>query len=299
MVKSKIIKEFVNEEISLEKTLRRLTVFANNLESQDFMDWVDKELSGYKEEDKLPDYRKVYSSRFFYSGINGSFQVTNQPVPAGGLNHEKFDQKSFEIGFIGEPIANIIVKANAKNSMNRDLSPLASILEKNTRDPLFGVGIQAFSIRQVFEPSDFQGIVEQLKQRVLKILLKLEKEYGNLDDFDIGGSDNQVVSRELIQIIYNTTNNIEASSNSKVNLNSTDNSIRIDITQEEKNKFDDLFSEIKKIQNSEELLSAAIELKEAARTETFKDKYLNFMSNAANHMTVLAPLITFLPSLIK
>lgn len=255
MVKSKIIKEFVNEEISLEKTLRRLTVFANDLESQDFMDWVDKELSGYKEEDKLPDYRKVYSSRFFYSGINGSFQVTNQPVPAGGLNHEKFD--------------------------------------------LFGVGIQAFSIKQVFEPSDFQGIVEQLKQRVLKILLKLEKEYGNLDDFDIGGSDNQVVSRELIQIIYNTTNNIEASSNSKVNLNSTDNSIRIDITQEEKNKFDDLFSEIKKIQNSEELLSAAIELKEAARTETFKDKYLNFMSNAANHMTVLAPLITFLPSLIK
>lgn len=61
MVKSKIIKEFVNEEISLEKTLRRLTVFANDLESQDFMDWVDKELSGYKEEDKLPDYRKVYS----------------------------------------------------------------------------------------------------------------------------------------------------------------------------------------------------------------------------------------------
>jgi hypothetical protein len=98
--------------------------------------------------------------------------------------------------------------------------------------------------------------------------------------------------------IYNNTNNINASGNAKVNLNSTDHSININITQEENDKFEELFSVIKSIQNSEELLSSAIELKKTVRTETFKDKYFAFMANAANHMTVLAPFIAFLPSLM-
>ncbi|MFK4899135.1 hypothetical protein [Lactococcus petauri] len=97
---------------------------------------------------------------------------------------------------------------------------------------------------------------------------------------------------------YNNTNNINASGNAKVNLNSTDHSININITQEEDAKFEELFSVIKSLQNSEELLSSAIELKETVRTETFKDKYISFMANAANHMTVLAPFISFLPSLM-
>jgi hypothetical protein len=99
--------------------------------------------------------------------------------------------------------------------------------------------------------------------------------------------------------IYNNTNNINASGNAKVNLNSIDHSININITQEENDKFEELFSEIKKLQNSEELLSSAIELKESVRTESFKDKYLTFMANAANHMTVLAPFMAFLPSLMS
>jgi hypothetical protein len=229
VVKSKIIKEFVNEEISLEKTLRRLIIFANDLESQDLLDWVDKELSGYKEGDELPDYRKVYAPRFVYSGLNGSFQVKRQPVPLGGFNHGEFSQKDLENGVVGDPIASIIAKSNSEEPLTRDVSFLASILEKNTRNSLWGVGIQAFSIKQLFDPSDFQGIVEQLKQRVLKILLKLEKEYGNLDDLDIDVSSNQEISKELTQIIYNTTNNIKSTGNSKVNVNSEDKSRNLDI----------------------------------------------------------------------
>ncbi|MFK4899136.1 AbiTii domain-containing protein [Lactococcus petauri] len=230
LVKSKIIKEFVNEEISLEKALRRLIIFATDLESQDLLEWVDKELSGYKEGDELPDYRKVYAPRFVYSGLNGRFQVKRQPVPLGGFNHGEFSQKDLENGVIGDSIASIIAKSHSEEPLSRDISFLASILEENTRDPLMGIGIQAFSIKQLFEPSDFQGIVEQLKQRVLKILLKLEKEYGNLDDLDIDGSDNQEISKEITQIIYNTTNNIKSTGNSKVNLNTEDKSRNLDIT---------------------------------------------------------------------
>ena len=99
--------------------------------------------------------------------------------------------------------------------------------------------------------------------------------------------------------IYNNTNHITASGNARVNLNSTDHSINTNITQEENDKFEELFSEIKKLPNSEELLSSAIELKESVKTETFKDKYVAFMANAANHMTVLAPFIAFLPALLS
>lgn len=47
--------------------------------------------------------------------------------------------------------------------------------------------------------------------------------------------------------IYNNTNNINASGNAKVNLNSTEHSISINVTQEENDKFEELFSAIKSI----------------------------------------------------
>lgn len=97
---------------------------------------------------------------------------------------------------------------------------------------------------------------------------------------------------------YNNTNNNNASGNAKVNLNSTDYSININITQDENDKFEELFSAIKSIPHSEGLLSSASELKENVRIKTFKDKYFAFMSNAVNYMTVLTPFIAFLPSLM-
>lgn len=94
--------------------------------------------------------------------------------------------------------------------------------------------------------------------------------------------------------LSNNTTTINASGNAKVNFQSTDNSINISLTQEEIKQFDELYNAIESIPNSTEILEVAKELQASAKSPSFKEKYVNFMSTAADHMTVLAPYIPFL-----
>lgn len=53
MAKSKILKEVANNEISVEIALRRLYIIASDLEDDALITWIDKELNGYSEEEKV------------------------------------------------------------------------------------------------------------------------------------------------------------------------------------------------------------------------------------------------------
>ena len=79
MPKSKIIKDLVNEKVSLKQTLRRLYVLANDVEDYELAKWANNEIKGYSVDSQLPDYRQQNSRHVVYSGINGSFQVTKKP----------------------------------------------------------------------------------------------------------------------------------------------------------------------------------------------------------------------------
>lgn len=49
MAKSKIIKDLVNNKVSLTVVLNRLYVLAFDLGNQEILDWTNKEISGYKQ----------------------------------------------------------------------------------------------------------------------------------------------------------------------------------------------------------------------------------------------------------
>ena len=80
MAKSKIIKELVNEEISLGIALKRLVVLASDLGDDELKNWAQKEIVGYNEEDDVPNYRSLESFNFTYYGINGAYKVNNQAL---------------------------------------------------------------------------------------------------------------------------------------------------------------------------------------------------------------------------
>jgi hypothetical protein len=89
-------------------------------------------------------------------------------------------------------------------------------------------------------------------------------------------------------------------SNPKINVDSVDKSISISIT--ENNVFDELEKAIltgvtdKKL--TKDLLQKISELKSAQKTTGFKDKYQEFISLAADHMTLLSPFIQILTKLL-
>ncbi len=205
MAKSKIIKDLVNDEVSLTVVLNRLYVLASDLGNQDILDWANKEISGYKQEDKLPDYRIFKSAEFVYTGINGGFQVTNQPLSLTWLNPETVEKLS--ISHIRDSISEIESKANTDKLLGIDRSYLAGEVEKNTYDDFLCRGVQCFSIQQRVAPNRFAEILTSIKQVALKLLLELDKKFGNLDDLDVGidkiNKKEQEELSEKIHVVFN------------------------------------------------------------------------------------------------
>lgn len=178
MAKSKIIKELANNQISMEVALQRLMIIASDLGNEELLTWTETELQGYSPSDTLPEYRNIRSTYFVYSGINGGFKVTNCPFTFTNILEEKLsDIYNVPIMDSFSSLQNFI-DSPGKQFYRRDFSMLNGYVLQRT-------GIQCTSIYQTVPLNFLQKIVSQIKTILMKIFLKLDKEYGGLDDLDV------------------------------------------------------------------------------------------------------------------
>ena len=197
MAKSKIIKELANNEITMEVALNRLLIIASDLNNDNLADWAATELHGYSKDMELPAYRKKKSMRFVYSGINGGFQVTNLPFTYYSIISEH-DEDAFDV-----PIMDSIntlqgfLDNSDSQSYCRDFTYLSGEVYKKT-------GISCTYILQQVPLNLLQNILSEIKTRLLRVLIKLDKEYGCLDDLDV---DISAKTPEEIAEINKTVNN--------------------------------------------------------------------------------------------
>ena len=168
MAKSKIIKELVNNEVSLTIALRRLYVLANDIGNEEIKNWADKEMNGYNKEDTLPDYRTFNSCELIYSGINGRYQVTNQPLPRGFSTSQTINRISTHN--ITAPLSEIEEYSKSKNSLGKDRTDLAGEVEKNSDNGL--TSVQCFQIQQIIPAAQFARITNAIYNVVLKSLIE-------------------------------------------------------------------------------------------------------------------------------
>lgn len=196
MAKSKILKELANKEISITVALNRLLIILYDLNAEELMTWVELELNGYGKDDVVPQYRRLISMDIDYSGINGKFQVTNVPLPYGALDVSDYELIS-EVK-VKEPISNVELNTAQASSMARDISHYASKVYKKTSNGR--TGIQCISITQKLQSSQFAEIINKVSLMLIKIFMKLDKEFGNLDDLDIDTTDAKKVG-EVTQVI--------------------------------------------------------------------------------------------------
>ena len=197
MAKSTIIKELANNQIPMEVALQRLMIIASDLENEDLSAWAEAELHGYSRSDTLPKYRNIQSIHFVYSGINGSFKVTNCPFTFTNILEEKLfniynvpimDSVSSLQDFVDNP---------DKKSYRRDFSMLNGYVLQRT-------GIQCTSIYQTVPLNFLQKILSQIKTILMHVFLKLDKEYGCLDDLDV---DTTTKTPEEVEKINEVVNN--------------------------------------------------------------------------------------------
>lgn len=179
MVKSQLIKDLVQDNISLENALFRLKVITNSLGNVDLQTWINNEINGYKNDDKIPSYRQHPSYIIRYSGINANFQVKQNL-----LSEFIFDEhvrKIIESRNINLGIANI--ERSIETEIGFNLIDLAPMVLKNS-----GGMIRCTSLNQIINPTSLVEILSSIKFKLIDILLQLENEFGNLDELDINTS---------------------------------------------------------------------------------------------------------------
>ncbi|MDF1617982.1 AbiTii domain-containing protein [Petrocella sp. FN5] len=211
MASSNIIKELVNEEISIKKALYRLLVIASDIEDEGLSDWIEKELNGYSVNDKdIPDYRIVRSSNITYSGLNGSFQVKKLPLPFHYIP-EEYRESCFN-NLIIDSVDSLEQMSIADGEFMRDLTAFAPMVYKET-------GIQCFNIQANYSSNTYTDLINIIKTRLLKILLMLEKELGNLDSLDIPRSEltpeKMTLLHDAINVIIND-NSVKIGDNNSI-----------------------------------------------------------------------------------
>lgn len=197
MAKSKIIKELANNQISMEVALQRLMIIASDLGNEELLAWAETELQGYSPNDTLPEYRNVRSIHFVYSGINGNYKVTNCPFTfTSVLEEELSDIYNVPILDSVSSLQNFIDNPE-KQSYRRDFSMLNGYVLQRT-------GLQCTSIYQTVPLNFLQKIVSQIKTILMNVFLKLDKEYGCLDDLDV---DTTAKTPDEVEAINKVVNN--------------------------------------------------------------------------------------------
>jgi len=213
MAKSKIIKEIANKDISLEVAFNRLLIIASDIENHDLIDWATNELNGYSNNSIVPSYRKSGLGQIIYSGINGAFQITSQPLPDGAINSDIID--ILKNNTFSQDISTIekFASDDNKEGIIRDITNLASMVYENT-------GIQCVNIYMKYTKATFIHILSSIRTKLLKVFIELDRIFGCLDNLDIDteGKEVEEINKKLNIIIFED-NSITIGNNNKLKNN--------------------------------------------------------------------------------
>ena len=181
MAKSMIIKQLASGQIDVEIALKQLKVLLSDYPDKEISNWVDKELSGYKNSKELPSYRKA-SGTLRGSIMNYTLHATNVGIPLKPNAPEVLQEYCKTVKFV-EPIGVLKSMAIDKEKeycvtvlpdyypliMSNSILPMTAILDANI----------------VFGRQTTERIVTIVENIILDVFLLLEKEFGSLDDLEI------------------------------------------------------------------------------------------------------------------
>ena len=182
MAKSLLLKQLVNNEIGLMQALDRLYVIAHYLKDDKVCDWIRHEKKGYFHEEP-PAYRKTSVTPI------GTYQIIscgnietyrNVPLPTSGIPEE--NMKQFNNWLYKESVASLLKQKEANDKGDIVGVPVDPIFfqwfQKNTNIIMRSaiLHISSFNI---------ETMLDEIKNRIIDIILLYEDNFGSLDDIDV------------------------------------------------------------------------------------------------------------------
>ena len=210
MARSKIIVDFVQDNIPLSKMLLRLKTLIFELHNDEILEWINYEINGYDETKVVPKYRKIIGDvTCDIFQFNRIFQNVCLPLTYNNDYIIEITTCSCK-----DSVSAIERMMNKEDGSLMSIIPMAAYpyLQNNVK---INGNIQ--NAKVVYAVHQFSDIYSAIKNKVLDILLTLEQECGNLDNYDLNITE---TSREkIIQIIQNIIfedNSITIGNNNKI-----------------------------------------------------------------------------------
>ena len=210
MAKSKIIKELANGVINTTTALKRAKVLFSELKNETLLNWVNYEISGYPENNPLPDYR-ILSGKLMGSYFKGSMashmKWNNVSIPLGNMPEDVVDKLLSVPLYEGVDALIHLIQQNEKAEGNVGKiipADLFSAISFYNNDPYMIIT----SAQVIVGSHHVTNIITTIENKLLDALILLENEFGNLDELDIDTSTKTAeeiskLTKELIVIIYN------------------------------------------------------------------------------------------------
>lgn len=192
-MKSILIQDLLQKNCDLENIMLRLKVILFYLENEDNLKWIDQEINGYSKEEKVPDYR-VATLTPYISMVDGINFYKNILAGYGAVKNSEDLQKiiSYEIR---DGINSVKEDPNLRFYYNDFIRNIFTDSIEGRRAFI----VEAYGKIDVGAMERVRSVV---KNKVLSILLVLEKKYGSLDDYD-PSEISEEEKKEVSQIIKN------------------------------------------------------------------------------------------------
>lgn len=215
MPKSKIIKELANGTVDTLIALKRTKVLLSGFDNVDLNNWVNNEITGYSNDLDLPAYRIVRGSlmgSYFKGSMTSHMTWNHVSIPLGNMP-ENLQESLLTVGFREgvEALRQLAEKCDLPDNqlckqINADFFPM---IAHYNEDPYMMIT----SARVEIASQCIHNIFSTIENRLLDVLILLEKEFGILDDLDIdveskSEDEKEGIVKQLQVIIFNNSVNI-------------------------------------------------------------------------------------------
>ena len=163
--------DLVNPSASLSNTLRKAKILARELGSPEFRDWVEWELGGYSEVDKLPSYRSLHATNIGtfsgYGALAKGIVIHTVDLPTELRDYA--ESLRFRQG-VGELEGVLKLDSDSfQNQWPQEFVMLARNTVKMTG------GMQLIGVHQPITASVVAGILDNVKTKLLDFVMDLQE----------------------------------------------------------------------------------------------------------------------------
>ena len=210
MAKSKIIKDLANSSVDTITALKRAKVLVSDLNNDKISKWLDYEISGYPEYATIPSYRKVQGNligSYFKGSMVSHMTWTNVSLPLGKMTDE-FKEVLLRVEF-QEGVESLKKLAEKSQAVETQISKpipadLFSVIAACNNDPYMIIT----SARVVVGEHIISNIFSIVENKLLDMLIILEKEFGCLDELDIDTTaksekEIEAINNRILDLVFN------------------------------------------------------------------------------------------------